>query len=73
MNIALWYRGEDVMKPERRHPQAVALDKWLETDEGKTCTEPVLLNQYQRTYLENRIRRAFAAGWDACEQARSKP
>ncbi len=53
-----------------RHPAAVALDKWLESDEGKGCTEPTTLNApaMQRHYLENRLKRAFNAGWCAAER-----
>lgn len=49
----------------KRHPAAIALDKWLEGPEGKAGTEPTTLNApaMQRQYLENRLKRAFNAGW----------
>ena len=51
---------------EKRHPQAIALDKWLETEAGKGALESSILRRPEnRQYLENRVKGAFAAGWDA--------
>jgi len=44
---------------------AKARDRWLQSDEGKRCLKGKTSGQY----LENRLRLAFIAGWDACEQA----
>lgn len=54
----------------KKHPAAVARDKWLESPEGVSATQPTTLNApaFQRQYLENRLTRAFAAGWVACEK-----
>jgi len=50
------------------HPVVEPLRKWLSDNESAldstTLGEPRRLNQY----LENRIRSAFQAGWDACEK-----
>lgn len=48
----------------KRHPMAVAIDKFLESDEGKACIAPGAHGQY----LANRIKTAFAEGWNACER-----
>jgi hypothetical protein len=48
----------------KRHPQAVALDKWLESEDGRKCLSPGAHGQY----LRNRLMRAFQAGWDAHEE-----
>jgi len=42
---------------------AKARDKWLLSVEGKKCCEGTTSGQY----LENRIRRAFIAGWSSLE------
>ena len=54
----------------RKHPAATARDQWLESAEGKSCTQPTTLNapEMMRHYLENRLQKAFAAGWCACEK-----
>jgi len=44
---------------------AKARDKWLESDEGKGCSEGHAHGQF----LRNRIELAFIAGWTACEEA----
>ncbi len=51
-----------------RHPQAVALDKWLASADGRSMAEGVTSG----VYLENRLKRAFAAGWDAAVEAMSQ-
>lgn len=53
----------------KRHPQAIALDKWLETEEGKkVLSNSILRHSRDVYYLENRIKSAFAAGWNAKER-----
>ena len=47
-----------------RHPQAVAIDEWLESDEGRLALGPGAHGQY----LRNRLIHAFQAGWKAHEQ-----
>lgn len=62
------------MKPERRHPQAVALNKWFRSKDGIRALGLSILSRTENLqYLENRLRKAFGAGWDACKKARSKP
>ena len=48
-----------------KHPQAVALDTWLASHEGRDTADGVTSG----VYLENRLKRAFAAGWDAAVEA----
>lgn len=61
------------MMTTTRHPQAIALDKWLESEEGKTAVNDSLLRHSKDVhYLENRIKRAFAAGWGAAEAQQKK-
>ena len=57
------------MKRLKRHPAAIDLDKWLKNGEGMNATDPMTLGvapTFQQ-YLENRIKRAFNAGWCAGE------
>lgn len=46
----------------RRHPAAEALDEWFE-DEGREMARLETLTR--GPYLENRLKRAFMAGWNA--------
>lgn len=43
------------------------VDRFIESDEGKRCCNPTTIgaSAEMRRYLENRIREAFAAGWNA--------
>jgi len=43
---------------------AKARDKWLESDEGRKCSE----GQTSGQFLRNRLIEAFKAGWDAHER-----
>lgn len=54
----------------KKHPAEIARDKWLASPEGVAATQPTTINApaHQRQYLENRLTRAFAAGWAACEK-----
>jgi hypothetical protein len=58
------------MKTLKKHPAAVELDNWIESAEGKGCTEPTTLNApaMQQRYLKNRLKRAFMDGWCAAEK-----
>jgi len=58
----------------RKHPAATALESWLNSAEGKSATQPTTLNapEMMRHYLENRLHRAFNAGWRAAEKHKSK-
>ena len=47
-----------------RHPAAVAIDKWLESKEGKNA----LYGTTSGMYLRNRLMHAFQAGWFAAEK-----
>lgn len=47
--------------PVPRHPAAVALDEWLASPEGITCT----CGKTEGQYLRNRLMRAFIAGYNA--------
>lgn len=53
-----------------KQPLAVAEDAWLESADGKLCSAPdtLLTALSARQCLENRLRRAFDAGWEAKEQ-----
>lgn len=42
-----------------KHPDEIAWDKWLESDEGKKCTDGAGVFT---DYLRNRLYRAFNAG-----------
>lgn len=54
-------------KPKfKKHPKAIAWDAWIESDEGKgACKAYDFTNPGFWKYLENRLSRAFSAGWDA--------
>jgi hypothetical protein len=47
-----------------RTPIALARDQWLESDEGKRCSEGTTSGKG----LENRLMCAFVAGWNAREK-----
>lgn len=44
---------------------AKARDKWLQSDEGEKCCKGSAAGQY----LQNRLKAAFIAGWEACGKA----
>jgi hypothetical protein len=48
-------------------PYKNSLDAWLDSDEFMTSSDPATLRapSEQRQYLENRLKRAFEAGWNA--------
>lgn len=53
-------------------PYKRALDAFLNSPEGISCSEPTSLQAptSMRSYIENRLKRAFDAGWNAaCGQA----
>ena len=58
----------------RKHPAAIARDKWLASDEGKSCCDPTPLKApaSQRQYLENRLIQAFEFAWRAAENHKPK-
>lgn len=49
----------------KKHPLAIAWDKWLASNEGQHCRSlhPALARE--SPYLQNRLNRAFNAGADA--------
>lgn len=49
----------------KRHPLAIAWDKWLASAEGTECRTAGTLAHDTNVYLENRLHRAFMAGADA--------
>lgn len=52
------------------HPEKIALDKWECEHEG--LFDPSTLGSTSpRTYLTNRIHKAFKAGWEAAESYRT--
>ena len=53
-------------KEIRRHPLAVAWEKWLASEEGQECRE--VSTVHANHYLENRLHRAFDAGVKAQEK-----
>lgn len=44
-----------------RNPLAKSRDEWLESEEGKRCSD----GQTEGQYLRNRLEMAFIAGWAA--------
>ncbi len=54
-------------KEVKKHPAAVALDKFYDSEEGRKCLEGIT---YYGNYLRNRLYRAFMAGWKAKEKAK---
>lgn len=52
-----------------------AWDAFSESDEFHESTDPLSIGApgHQRVYLENRINRAFAAGWNAAMLERRFP
>jgi len=54
-------------KPKfKRHPQADAWDKWIESEDGKrACEAHDFTPAGFWKYLQNRLAKAFSAGWDA--------
>lgn len=59
--------SQSTSKPLKRHPLAIAIEKWLKSQEGKECCNHRTLQAPQRMseYLRNRLRYAFEAGWTA--------
>lgn len=52
------------------HPAAKAFNEWLNSEEGKCCTEGVQIGaELHGHYMENRCHRAFNAGWRSAVQA----
>lgn len=41
-----------------KHPDAIAWEEWLNSEEGKKCTE----GSAEGVYLQNRLWKAFMAG-----------
>jgi hypothetical protein len=52
---------------DRVTPYKKASDAWLQSEAFQTLSEPTTLgaSPLNRLYLENRLRDAFAAGWNA--------
>ncbi len=48
----------------KRHPYAIAWEKWLESEDGKKCLSPLPTSEI---YLNNRLHYAFDAGIRAAE------
>lgn len=50
---------------------AIALKRWLDSPKSATCRDTGTLKAPPSSgqYLENRLRLAFLAGWDAAEKA----
>lgn len=62
-----------VKMKDLRSPLAKARDKFLESEEGLSITEPsILSNPDQKQYLINRIQLAFLAGVEAQEKLEKK-
>lgn len=52
------------------HPAAKIFNEWLNSEEGKACTEGVTVGaELHGHYMENRCRRAFNAGWRGAVQS----
>lgn len=53
-----------------RHPMALAMDQWFESDQGKQCARPQILKEPGLAqFLDNRLKLAFRAGWQACKKS----
>ena len=55
------YRSAAERHAPEQHPATVAWSDWLTTDEGRQCMN----GSSHGPYLENRLWRAFMAGYDA--------
>jgi hypothetical protein len=56
-------KGREVKEKIKKHPDSVAWDKWIDSDEGKSCLdESILLGGSHLKYLKNRLWKAFMAG-----------
>ena len=55
-------------KKFKKHPSAIALDEWIESEEGQTCSEGTTYGDY----LRNRLYRAFMAGWNARDSRKGR-
>lgn len=53
-------------KPKFKTPYSRAWDKWTATDDARRCRNTYAHNLAQ-TFLDNRLKAAFAAGWAAHE------
>jgi len=51
----------------KKHPQTIAWDKWIESPEGKACSQDL---PTAHIYLLNRLVRAFDAGVSWAEKKR---
>ena len=62
------------MSKYKRHPLAVAKDKWFESEEGRRCNNFWTLKPEQdpEFYLKNRLELAFMAGAAAQEKIDQK-
>ena len=61
---------DTVLSQIKRHPDAIAWDKWLESDEGKRCSSPdSFCPSNYAEYLRNRLHNAFEAGLKAAREA----
>lgn len=48
----------------KKHPSAVALDKWFQSEDGQKCSQGTTSG----IYLQNRLSLAFMAGWEKCRK-----
>jgi hypothetical protein len=53
----------------KKHPQTIAWDKWIESPEGKACSQDL---PTAHIYLLNRLVRAFDAGVSWAEKKRDE-
>ena len=51
----------------KKHPDVIALEIWLESNEGQKC----LVGQATGIYLKNRLTRAFLAGRESNEKPKT--
>lgn len=68
--MILGSRDNDVKK----HPAAIAEDKWFMSDQGIGSSDPVTLgaSMEQEEFLRNRLHSAFQAGYDAAKELKQK-
>lgn len=52
----------------KKHPLAIAWDKWLTSKEGQHCRAPNAALARESPYLENRLHRAFMAGANSVDE-----
>ncbi len=53
--------SKKAVKRVKKHPDAIAWEKWLKSEEGQVCSRPIT-EPLGQVYVENRLWHAFMAG-----------